>query len=89
MDSLMLGTYEAGESGNKAYVPLLLKDAADPSCCTDMRFKGFSIYTEKMYALERIFKVKAPRAYGGILSKPNSINIKFYNDLWQKMNKSK
>jgi len=86
---IIIGALEAGDTGDKQYVPLLLNDLDDPSVSTSLKYKGFSVYTEKMYALEQILKSKPPHPYGGILRKPDSTNIKFYNDLWRKMNSSK
>ncbi|WP_426669555.1 hypothetical protein ACPPVU_25485 [Mucilaginibacter sp. McL0603] len=84
---IIQGTYEAGMSGDKKYVPLLLKDADNPAVSTALHFKGFSVYTEKMYALERILHVKPPHPYNGILVIPDSVNIKFYNNYWRSINK--
>jgi hypothetical protein len=81
------GAYEAGKSGNMKYVPLLLNDANDPSASTLLHFKGFTVYTETMFALERILHVKPPHPYKDILLLPDSVNVKFYTLLWQKMNK--
>lgn len=81
------GTYKAGLTGNEKYVPFLLKDMADPGASTLLRFKGFTVYTQKMYALERILKVKPPKPYGGISREPDSVNIKFYQDLWNNKKK--
>jgi hypothetical protein len=80
------GAWEAGETGNKEYIPLLLKNANDASASTSLRFKGFTVYTETMYALERISHLKPPHPYGGILIPPDTDNIRFYSSLWHKMN---
>ena len=86
---IIVGAREAGETGDKKYVPLLLHDLGNPSASTSLKYKGFTVYTEKMYALEEILKAKPPHPYVVILMLPDSVNIKFYNDLWQKMSKSK
>ena len=83
------GARQAGETGDRKYVPLLLHDLGNPRSCTYWKYKGFTVYTEKMYALEQILHIKPPHPYNGILTLPDSTNIKFYNALWQKMNKSK
>ena len=84
---IIRGTYAAGQSGNKEFVPLLLHNAADPSCGADIRFKGFSVYTEKMYALQKILGVKPPHNYQGLEISPDSTNIKFYTQYWENVNK--
>jgi len=83
------GTCEAGESDNKDYVPLLLHDAGNPNASTALRWKGYTVYEEKMYALQKILNVKPPHLVTPSTSYPDSVNIKFYNNLWQKMAKSK
>jgi hypothetical protein len=86
---IIKGAYEAAESGNQAYVPLLLHNAGDPRATTELHFKGITVYEEKMFALEKILKVKPPRPYNYPYDIPDSTDIKFFNGLWQKMNKSK
>ncbi len=83
------GALEAGETGDEQYVSLLLHDAGNPSASTSLRFKGFTIYTEKMYALRDILHVSPPHHFGGILETPDSVNIKFYTQYWEKLNKKK
>jgi len=83
------GAREAGDTQNKVYVPLLLQKANDPAASTSLRYKGFTVYTEVMFALEEIFKAKPPHAYSGILRSPDPANINFYNDLWRKNIKNK
>lgn len=80
------GANMAGESGNKKYVPLLLKNAYKPRASTDLRHKGFTVYTEVMYALNQIFHIKPPHKFGDILESPDSLNISFYTSLWLKTN---
>jgi hypothetical protein len=87
-NDIIEGANKAGQTHEKKYVPLLLNNAADPRVATDLHFKGFSVYTEKMYALQDILHVKPPHHFGHILEEPDSVNIKFYNDLWQSMNKT-
>jgi hypothetical protein len=83
------GAREAGNTHNKIYVPLLLQKANDPSASTSLRYDGFTVYTEVMFALEEIFKVKPPHRYKDILTLPDSININFYKQLWRNNNKTK
>ena len=87
--AIIEGSYKAGESGDKKYIPLLLYHAYDPSASTSLRWKGFTVYTETMFALERILHIKPPHRYGDILESPDSVNVKFYSALWQKMNRRK
>ncbi|MDB4923926.1 hypothetical protein [Mucilaginibacter sp.] len=82
LDDVFEGTYSAGMSGNKKYVPLLLNAAANPSASSSLHFKGFTLYTEKMYALERILHVKPPHSCNGVLRMPDSVNIKFFQRVW-------
>ncbi len=81
----MEGIFEPGESRDKKYVPLILKNADGTRASTALHFKGFTVYTEKMYALEKILHIKPPHAYSGILVEPDSVNIKFYNQVWSEM----
>lgn len=80
---VMEGAREASDSGDKKYVPLLLHDLANPSAGTSLKYKGFTVYTEKMFALEQILHVKPPKPYGGILTLPDSLNIKFMDSVWR------
>jgi hypothetical protein len=86
-NEIIKGAYKAGLSGDKKYVPALLNNAADGREGTSLRFALFSVYTEKMFALERILKVKPPHPYGKTKTAPDSVNIKFYIELWRNMNK--
>jgi len=75
-ESLIIGSFEAGESGKKYFVPLLLKNANDPRMCTHIQFKGFSVYQEKMGALKKILKESPPVKLTSI---PDSVFIKYYS----------
>jgi hypothetical protein len=79
-DDLILGAYKAGKSEDKKFIPLLLKNAADARTTTNFRFKGFSVYQEKMIALKKIFKTEPPLRIENI---PDSNVIKFYTDLYK------
>lgn len=72
---LIEGTFEAGETGNEKFIPLLLKNANDPRVSTDIHFKGISVYQSKMIALKKILK-QQPTV--DITRKPDSTVIKFY-----------
>lgn len=72
------GAYRAGESGNKIFIPLLLKNADDPSTSTNISFYGATVYQQKMLALQKIFKQAPPTP---ISDKPDSVVIKFYIEL--------
>jgi hypothetical protein len=78
----IIGAYKAGKSGSMDFVPLLVKDFADPRVSTNINFKGFSVYQEKAIALEKIFKKSPPVA---ITTDPDSIVIKFYMQLSREM----
>ena len=80
-EDIILGSYKAGESGDKQFVPLLLKNAADPRRSTNLRFKGISIYQSKMGALKKIFKLEPTIK---ISREPDSLVIKFYTELSEK-----
>ncbi|WP_295675904.1 hypothetical protein [uncultured Mucilaginibacter sp.] len=84
-NEIIEGAYKAGNSGEKKYVPLLLHDAANGSEGTSLHFARFTVYTEKMFALERILHVKPPHPFGGIKTQPDSVNIRFYVALWQQI----
>ena len=77
------GAYKAGERGDKKFVPYLLKNAADPAMSTHIYFKGFSVYQEKMWALEKIYKKLPPHPVKQF-DDPDSVNIKFYMDLYER-----
>lgn len=72
---LIFGAFDAGESKDTVFLPLLLKNADDPRMCTHIRFKGFSVYQEKMGAIKKILNVTPPTE---ITHKPDSTVIKFY-----------
>ncbi len=69
------GAYQAGQSGNKEFIPYLLENANDPATSTSLHFKGFSVYQEKMVALKDILKIEPPSK---ITWKPDSTIIVFY-----------
>jgi hypothetical protein len=73
--SLVEGAYFAGETGDKKFTELLLVNANDPRVCTNLKFKGFSVYQEKMIALRKIYQAPPPRP---ITRQPDSIIIMFY-----------
>ena len=77
-EDVISGAYKAGESGDKQFVPLLLKDANDVRTSTNIKFLGYNVYQEKMIALKKIFKQDPPVE---IVDKPDSIIIKFYMEL--------
>ena len=77
-DDVILGAYKAGESGDKQFIPFLLKDANDVRTSTNVKFLGYNVYQEKMIALRKIFKQEPPVK---IKDKPDSIVIKFYIEL--------
>ena len=74
-DQIIKGTFEAANSGNNKYIPLLLKNANDARCSTNLKFKGYSVYQAKMLAIKRISKKKPSRIIGKI---PDSLVIKYY-----------
>lgn len=75
---IIIGAYKAGETGDKKFVPLLLRNANDPRSTTYIKFKGFTVCQEKMVALRKIFKTEPPVV---ITRNPDSTVKKFYNDL--------
>ena len=74
-NEILYGAFLAGESGKKEFIPLLLTNANDIRMGSDIRFKGFTVYQEKMIALEKILKIKPPVK---ITIEPDSTIIKFY-----------
>lgn len=79
-EDLIYGAYLAGETGDKKFVTFLLKDANDMRMSTNLRFKGFTVYQEKMIALQKIFKTEPPVK---INRKPDSIVIEYYMNLYR------
>ena len=77
-ENIILGAYKAGESKEKKYVILLLENTDDKRVSINIRFKGFSVYQEKMIALKKIFATEPPKE---ITAEPDSIIINFYTNL--------
>jgi len=77
-EDLIIGAFQAGESGKKEFIPLLLENADNASGCSHIQFKGFSVYQEKMGALSKIMKVKPFRS---LTHYPDSQIIRFYTML--------
>ena len=80
-DDVIKGAYLAGENGNVKYATFLLKDANDVRTSTNIKFKGYNVYQEKMIALSKIYKKKPPKE---ITSIPDSTVINFYLEIVQK-----
>lgn len=80
-NDLVEGAFMAGESGNKKFTPLLLKNANDPRISHHLRFKGLSVYQQKMEALRKIYKQAPPVE---ISWTPDSLVIRYYTKLAQK-----
>jgi len=76
-ETLILGAFEAGESGKTKFVPLLLLNADNPGGCSNIRFKGFSVYQEKMIALKKLLRIEPPTP---ITRYPDSSIIRFYSN---------
>jgi hypothetical protein len=74
-DDMILGSYKAGETGNKRFIPLLLNNADDSRRSTNLRFIGISVYQSKMIALRKILKKDPPNE---ITRRVDSMVIKFY-----------
>ena len=83
-DDVIKGAYMAGESGNKKFAPLLLQNANDFRTSTNIKFKGYSVYQEKMIALKKIFNQEPPVK---IINKPDSVIIQFYTALYNRNTK--
>lgn len=83
------GAYKAGETADEQYVPLLLKNAADGREGSSLHFALLTVYSVKMFALERILHVSPPHPFWKIKTPPDSVNIKFYSALWQKTSRRK
>lgn len=78
-DEIIRGAFEAGNTGNKKYIPLLLKNANDFRCSTNIHFKGISVYEAKMFAIKKISKKESPATIGRM---PDSLVIKYYISLF-------
>ena len=74
-EDIIRGAYLAGESGDKKFSPMLLKNVNDVRTSTNLKFKGYNVYQEKMIALNKIYKQSPPVQ---ITNKPDSVIIKFY-----------
>jgi hypothetical protein len=77
-NDVILGAFEAGETGDRKFIPLLINNADDPRTSNMLEFKGFSVYQEKMLALQKIFKKSPPVR---ITYMPDSVVIHFYIEL--------
>jgi len=80
LNEVIEGAFLAGKSKNEKHVPLLLLNANDWRTSTSFRFKGFSVYEEKMYALEQIYNISPPKP---IKSMPDSLIINFYDSIYK------
>ncbi|WGK94875.1 MULTISPECIES: hypothetical protein [Flavobacterium] len=80
-DEIIEGAFEAANSGDSKYIPLLLKNANDARRSTNLKFKGYSVYQAKMLAIKRISKKEPSRI---ISRKPDSLVIKYYILLFSK-----
>jgi hypothetical protein len=78
-DDIISGAYSAGESRSQDYVPLLLRNAADPRRSTNLRYYGITVYQAKMIALKKIFDKNPPNK---IAPTPDSGVILFYIHLF-------
>lgn len=74
-DEIIRGAFEAGNTGDKKYIPLLLKNANDCRRSTNLKFKGYSVYQAKMTAIKKISKKESPVTIGRM---PDSLVIKYY-----------
>ena len=74
-NELILGTWKAGESGKPKFIPLLMSNCNDVRSSSNIHFKGFTVYQEKMYAMRKISKKEPPVK---ITEVPDSAVIKFY-----------
>jgi len=77
IDDRIEGAYKAGESGKTDFIPYLLKNADDPNRSTQLQFKGYSVYQEKMIALTKILKIESPVK---ITRDPDSTVIRFFTE---------
>ena len=79
-DDVIYGAFLASKSNNEDFVPLLLKDANDIRSTTMLKFKGKSVYQEKMIALKKIYKISPPKE---ITMDPDSVIICFYDSIYK------
>lgn len=80
-NNVILGAFKAGETGDEKFVPLLLNNCSDIRGSTNIHFKGFTVYQEKMIALRKIYKKDPPNK---ITYRPDSAIIKYYLELSKK-----
>lgn len=83
-DNIINGATKAGKKGDRKFIALLLKNAADERMSTHLFFKGVTVYQAKMEALQKIFKVSPPVE---ITYKADSAIIKFYTELYKRESK--
>jgi len=74
------GAYQAMQSDDLNYVPLILKNSGRPGATTALQFKGVTVYEESMYALQHLLHVKPPNL---ITDSVDSVNVKFYINYWK------
>jgi hypothetical protein len=78
-EEIIRGAFEAGNTGDKKYIPLLLGNANDCRRSTNLKFKGYSVYQAKMIAIKKISKMESPVTIGRM---PDSLVIKYYMSLY-------
>ena len=74
-EDVIKGTFLAGENGDKKFIPYLLDNMNDVRTSTNLYFKGYNVYQQKMIALRKILKVPLPV---DLTSDPDSVIINFY-----------
>jgi len=79
------GCYEAMETDDLSYVPLLLKNSRIQLITTNIRFKGTSVYQADMYSLSKLLKVSPPHPVNRIV---DSVNVRFFFNYWEKFQKT-
>jgi hypothetical protein len=79
------GCYEAAETSDIRYLPLLLKNANIPLITSNIRFKGISVYQADMYSLSKLLGVSPPHPITRVV---DTTNVDFFIKYWDKKSHS-
>lgn len=75
VDSLMQGIYMVGETKDTTFVDKILQDPIDTRISHHLRFKGMSLYRQKMLTMRKLTGTPPPHE---ITDQPDSIIVQFY-----------
>lgn len=80
-DSIMNGIYMVGEARDTSFVGEILKNPFDTRISHNLRFKGMSLYRQKMIAMKKLTDSIPPNK---ITDTPDSTVIQFYLEIAKK-----